>query len=298
MADAETIIDVNPVEMTDEQLESELSGNPVEKSPEVKEEPTQEDNSTETEVEQKEDKQTQEVKEEPVEDTPIEEPPKEEPFIVTKDEWEKLQKRLEEKEKFIQRQAAEVGKRRKSEEQIRSELLTLQTQLQERWNEPLEATQIQGAIREREKQLNEAELQTITEFNRNTVKTFVPEHESLIDDMVELVKEDGQPEDAIRAFRDNPYKEPPGTLINLAKRAELRRELRNKDAKIASLEAELVALRKEPKEVLKKIEKTLREPSQMTNNSGQASSTKQGFEPNQIPHMSDAELDRLLKESS
>ena len=293
MADAETIIDVNPVELTDEQLDAELSGNAVEKAEEVQSEATDENKSTETEeetkeaeVEQKEVEETQEVKEE-------------DKYVkITKEEWENTQKRIEEKEKFIQRQAAEVGKRRKSEEQIRSELLTLQTQLQERWNEPLEATQIQGAIREREKQLNEAELHTITEFNRNTVKTFVPEHESLIDDMIELVKEDGQPEEAIRAFRDNPYKEPPGTLINLAKRAEQRRELRNKDAKIASLEAELVALKKEPKEVLKKIEKTLREPSQMSNNSGQASSTKQGFEEKQIPFMSDAELDRLLKESS
>ncbi|MDD4479642.1 MAG: hypothetical protein PHD64_11405 [Mesotoga sp.] len=293
MADAETIIDVNPVELTDEQLDAELSGNAVEKAEEVQSEATDENKSTETEeetkeaeAEQKEVEETQEVKEE-------------DKYVkITKEEWENTQKRIEEKEKFIQRQAAEVGKRRKSEEQIRSELLTLQTQLQERWNEPLEATQIQGAIREREKQLNEAELHTITEFNRNTVKTFVPEHESLIDDMIELVKEDGQPEEAIRAFRDNPYKEPPGTLINLAKRAEQRRELRNKDAKIASLEAELVALKKEPKEVLKKIEKTLREPSQMSNNSGQASSTKQGFEETQIPHMTDAELDRLLKESS
>ena len=278
MADTETIVDVNPVEMTDEQLETEL--NPQ---------------TEEVVEEQKEVEETQAVEE--VKEEVKEEPPPEE-FKVSKEEWEKIQKRLEEKEKFIQRQADEVGKRRKSEEQLRQEVYALKTQLAGDGVNHVEAMEIQDAIREREAQLTEAELRTITEFNRNTVKTFIPEPESLLDDMVELLKEDGQDDGAIRMFRDNPYKESPGVLINLGKRAELRRESRNKDAKIASLEAELASLRGQPKEVLKKIEKALKEPSQMTNNSGQASSTKQTVDESQIPHMTDAELERLLKESS
>ena len=282
MADTETIIDVNPVEMTDEQLETEL--NP----------------QAEVVEEQKEVEETQEVveevKEEVKEEVREELPPEE--FKVSKEEWEKIQKRLEEKEKFIQRQADEVGKRRKSEEQLRQEVYALKTQLAGDGVNHVEAMEIQNAIREREAQLTEAELHTITEFNRNTVKTFIPEPESLLDDMVELLKEDGQDDGAIRMFRDNPYKESPGILINLGKRAELRKESRNKDAKIASLEAELASLRGQPKEVLKKIEKALKEPSQMTNNSGQASSTKQTVDDSQIPHMTDAELERLIKESS
>ena len=278
MADTETIVDVNPVEMTDEQLETEL--NPQ---------------TEEVVEEQKEVEETQAVEE--VKEEVKEEPPPEE-FKVSKEEWEKVQKRLEEKEKFIQRQANEVGKRRKSEEQLRQEVYALKTQLAGDGVNHVEAMEIQDAIREREAQLTEAELRTITEFNRNTVKTFIPEPESLLDDMVELLKEDGQDDGAIRMFRDNPYKESPGVLINLGKRAELRRESRNKDAKIASLEAELASLRGQPKEVLKKIEKALKEPSQMTNNSGQASSTKQTIDDSQIPHMTDAELERLLKESS
>ena len=278
MADAETIIDVNPVELTDEQLEAEL--NP----PEV--------------VEQKEEEVTPEVKEEEVVVEEVVEEPAPEEFKVTKEEWEKTQKRLEEKEKFIQRQADEVGRRRKSEEQLRQEIYTLKTQLAGDGVNHVEAMDIQNSIREREAQLTESELRTITEFNRNAVKTFIPEPESLLDEMVELLKEDGQMEDSIKAFRDNPYSESPGVIINLGKRAELRRESRNKDAKIASLEAELASLKGQPKEVLKKIEKALKEPAQMTNNSGQASSTKQDIDVNQIPHMTDAELERAIKESS
>lgn len=280
MADAETIVEVNPVELTDEQLEAELV--PTEEVKEPVEETAEEEVKEEIKEEVKE-----EVKEEPTEE-----------FKVTKEDYDKLLKRIDEKEKFIQKQADEVGKRRKSEEQLRNEVYTLKTQLAGDGLNHAEAMEIQNEIREREAQLNESEIRTITEFNRNTVKTFVQDPESLLDDMVEIVKEDGQPEEAIRAFRDNPYKEPPGTLINLAKRAELRRELRNKDAKIASLEAELSAMKGQPKEVLKKIEKALKEPSQMSNNSGQASSTKQTIDASQIPHMSDAELERMIKESS
>ena len=279
--DPEVLTDMSPTEMTDEQLDAQL--NP----PEVKEEPVEEP---------KEELETpkEEPKKEPVEP----ESPKEEPFSVSKEEWDKLQKRLDEKEKFINRQADEVGKRRKSEEQLRQEVFNLRTQLSGENVNHVEAMDIQNAIREREAQLDEAEIHTITEFNRNTVKSFVAEPESLMDEMIELAKEDGQTDESIRAFRDNIYREPPGTLINLAKRAEMRKEMRNKDAEIASLKAELESLKGKPKEVLKNIEKALREPTQMTNKSGQASSTKETIEPSQIPHMTDEELERAIRESS
>ena len=279
--DPEVLTDMSPTEMTDEQLDAQL--NP----PEVKEEPVEEP---------KEELETpkEEPKEEPVEPKP----PKEEPFSVSKEDWDKLQRRLDEKEKFINRQADEVGKRRKSEEQLRQEVFNLRTQLSGENVNHVEAMDIQNAIREREAQLDEAEIHTITEFNRNTVKSFVAEPESLMDEMIELAKEDGQTDESIRAFRDNIYREPPGTLINLAKRAEMRKEMRNKDAEIASLKAELESLKGKPKEVLKNIEKALREPTQMTNKSGQASSTKETIEPSQIPHMTDEELERAIRESS
>ena len=284
MADAETIVDVSPVELTDEQLEEQISG-------EVKEQDGKPKPTPEPVPEQ--------VSESTPEPTPEPAPePVEEYVKITKDEWEKTQRRIEEKEKFIQRQADEVGKRRKSEEQLRQEIFNLKNQLTDVNMNHAQAMEIQDAIRARETQLSEAELRTITEFNRNSIKTVVPDADSLIDDMVDLVREDGVGDNEIRAFRDNPYMEPPGIVINLAKRAILRRELQNRDSKIAALEAELASLKTAPKDVVKKIEKALKEPSQMTNNSGQASSTKQTIEENQIPHMTDAELERLLKESS
>jgi len=230
--------------------------------------------------------------------TPEPEPKSDEEVKITKTEYDKLIKRIDEKEKFIQRQAQEVGIRRKSEEQLRAELFELQKTLELKWGEPIEATKIQNEIRDRETQLQDAENRTRVESTRNVVKAYVPEPESLMDEMVALLKEDGNPEDSIRTFRDNPYSQPPGTLVNLAKRAELRKEGRNKDEKIASLEAEIQTLKAKPQETVKKIEKALKESPAMSNDSGQASATKKSVDETQVQAMSDKELEQYLKENT
>lgn len=279
-------------ELSDEELMTRLVPKEDVQEPEKKEEPTPSEekqdetppNNTEVTDESKI------VKEE----KPPE--PSAEEVKITKAEYDKLVKRIEEKEKFIQRQAQEVGTRRKSEEQLRGEIFQLQQALQNKWQEPLEATQIQNQIRDAETELKEAETRTIQEHNQTVVKNFVKEPESLLDDMVELLREDGNDADSIRRFRDNPYWENPGTLINLAKRAELRKEVRNKDSEIASLKAEIQTLRGKPQETVKKIEKALKEPSTMSNASGQANAVKHEVDATQIVGMSDKELEQALKE--
>lgn len=280
MPETEVII----TDMSDEELQIKID-TPVE---EIKEEIKEEKQEVKEEVKQ-------EVKEEIKEE--IKEPVVEE-VKITKEEYDKLVKRIDEKERFIQRQAQEVGIRRKSEEQLRGEVFELQKSLELKWGEPIEATKIQNEIRDRETQLQDAENRTRVENIRNVVKTYVPEPESLMDEMVILLKEDGNPEDSIRTFRDNPYSQPPGTLVNLAKRAELRKEGRNKDEKIASLEAEIQTLKGKPQETVKKIEKALKESPAMSNDSGQATATKKSVDETQVHAMSDKELEQYLKENT
>ena len=281
MSEQEVIV----TELTDEELMSRLVPKEEPATPEPTPEPVQEPVP----------EPTPEPKPEPIPE-PEPTPPIDEEVKITKTEYDKLVKRIEEKEKFIQRQAAEVGARRKSEEQLRSEIFQLQQVLQTKWNDPLEATDIQDQIRDRQSELREAETRTVQERNQNVVKTFVKEPENLIDDMVDLLREDGNDADSLRMFRDNPYREPPGTLINLAKRAELRRESRNKDAKIASLEAEIQTLKTKPQETIKKIEKALKEPTPMNNAAGQATANKKEIDATQIISMSDKEIEQALKE--
>lgn len=271
-------------DMSDEEIQIKIDA-PVE---EIKEEVKEVKEEVKQEVKEEIKEEIQEEKKEVVD----------EEAHITKKELEALNKRIDEKEKFIQRQAQEVGIRRKSEEQLRDELFELQKTLELKWGEPIEATKIQNEIRDRETQLQDAENRTRVESTRNVVKTYVPDPESLMDEMVELLKEDGNPEDSIRTFRDNPYSQPPGTLVNLAKRAGLRIEGRNKDEKIALLEAEVQTLKGKPQETVKKIEKALKESPAMSNDSGQASATKKSVDETQVQAMSDKELEQYLKENT
>lgn len=281
-------------ELTDEELMTRLVPKEDVQEPEKKEEPAP--------SEEKQDETPPNNTEVPDESKIVNEekppePPAEEEVKITKAEYDKLIKRIEDKEKFIQRQAQEVGARRKSEEQLQAEIFQLQQALQAKWQtEPLEAHNIQNQIRERETELKEAETRTIQERNQTVVKNFVREPETLFDDMVELLKEDGNDADSIRRFRDNPYWENPGTLINLAKRAELTRTIKGKDTEIASLKAEIQTLKGKPQETVKKIEKALKEPSAMNNASGQANAVKHEVDATQIVGMSDKELEQALKE--
>jgi chromosome segregation ATPase len=291
MSESEVIV----TEMTDEQLDAAISAPeaPAEEAPSAPpEEPQAESPPNTTDVPEP----SNEVKEEVAPPEPP--PPADEIVNITKSEWEKVQKRIEEKEKFIQRQAQEVGQRRKSEEQLRAEIYALEQRLVEKQYEPLEARAIQKELDAREAQLGQAELSQKLEANRRAVTTYVPEPDAYLTDMAEILREDGQPEDGIRDFMQNPYENHPGLIINLAKRAEARRELRNKDAEIASLKAEVAALKGKPAEVAKKIERALKQPTTMTNDSGQATSVKAPIDASQIPHMTDAEIDQLIKENS
>lgn len=280
MSEQEVIVS----EMTDEEIVQKLEPQP-EPTPEPEPEPPKEPEPPAPEPEPEPPKEP--------------EPPVDEEVKITKTEYDKLIKRIEDKEKFIQRQAQEVGARRKTEGQLQTEIFQLQQALQDKWQTaPLEATELQNQIRERETELREAETRTVQEHNQTVVKNFIKEPETLLDDMVEILKEDGNDADSVRMFRDNPYRENPGTLINLAKRAELSRIVKSKDTEIASLKAEIQTLKGKPQEVVKKIEKTLKEPTAMSNASGQANATKHEVDATQIIGMSDKELEQALKERS
>ena len=268
----------DPTEFTDEELSQAIATPPEEELPAPTEPPIEE------------------PKEEPVPE--VTEPPAEETVTLTKAEHEKMKRQIEEKEKFIQRQSKEVGQRRKSEEQLRAEIFSLEQRLADAQYDPVATRQIHKELDSRERQLDEISVNSQIEANKAAVTTFVAEPETYLDDIVELLREDGQPDEEIREFRNNPFSVHPGIVINLAKRAEAVRNMRNKDAEIASLKAEVAALKAEPKKVVKKIEETLKQPQTMTNASGQGTSVKSEIDVSQIPYLSDAELKKAIEESS
>jgi chromosome segregation ATPase len=281
MPEPEVIVE----QMTDEVLEAELNKEEV---PEEKKEEPQPEPVPVPEPEPK-------VEETP---KPAENPPEEEVVTLSKTEHEKLLKRIEEKEKFIQKQAQEVGQRRKSEEQLRTEIGQLQQRLSEVWTtDGVEATNIQEQIGIRKQQLSEAEQSERMEVIRNYVTERNIQPETYLDEMIDIIKEDGQPPEAIQAFRDNPYRTEAGILINLTKRAELKQALRQRDSEIASLKSEIQSLKTKPQEVVKHIERAMKQPAPMTNDSGQAQAVKREVDVTQIYAMSDADLEKALQDS-
>jgi hypothetical protein len=272
--------------MTDEQIVAQLEAG------DVKEEtPT----TTTTEETPQEEKTEQKEKTEQEEKTEV----KEEVVTLSKTEYEKLQKRIDDKEKFIQKQAQEVGARRKSEEQLRNEIFALQQQLD---NLPIVATrtesmELEDQIRDRKAQLKEAEILQRHEATKNIITQRGVTIDPVIDEIVNIVREDGDDETTAQAIRINPYSLPPAVLVNLYKRAELRQTLKSKESEIATLKAEVATLKGKPQEVVKKIEKALKEQTTMTNNSGQATATKRDISETQVHALSDKELEQALKES-
>jgi len=198
---------------------------------------------------------------------------------------EKAAKQIKDKEEFIQRQAAELGELRKQAEALRLQLEGVnKDDLNDRYYEdPAAAVNEVLAIRAKEAELQDLEYRAAVKQNESNTKQFVPDFDEVIDDMVEVLKEQKIDDTAIRDFRSNPYKLPPAVLVNLATSAKLSKE--NK-----ALKAEIETLRKKPEEALKKVESAARQA--ITGGTGKAGQGK--IDAKQTHQMSAAELDDLL----
>ena len=273
---------VETASVPDEQLDAILSGTQEqEEKPPVEKEP-----------EKKEAAPAQEPEKKP------EEPPKE-TVTLSKEEHEKLLKQVKDKEAFIQRQAAEVGERRKREQQLLSEMENLKGIIRDKSIEdPLAAHQAAALLQSHNNELQQIHMRDGIERNKAATLQVVPTFDTLVDDMAEIAKSDGINDELVQAFRSNPYAEDPGTLINLAKRAEAARAIKERDTEIAALKTRIAELEKKPGQVVKNIEKALKEGPTITSGSGQATSVKTPIEPTQLALMTDEELDKFIKEGS
>lgn len=187
---------------------------------------------------------------------------------VSKSELEKLRKQVSEKEKFLQRQANDVGKARKEaeaalaalkkqlpvdDESEKSRLTALAVSDGHAFAEELERIRsLKAEIARNENIVREAQR---VEANREVIKSLVPELEATIDDVAALVLEDGAPPETVKALRDNPYLLDPTLAYNLHKRASLTKQVAQLSEQLAQLQKENAELKTRPDEVLRKIEK-------------------------------------------
>ncbi len=218
----------------------------------------------------------------------------EEKVTISKEEWEKSQKRLKDQELYIQRRGNEIGELRKALDEL---IKTKQEGLQEKWvADPQQAMDDTMAIRnaQRDQQmLNELER---IENTKMSIRKLVPDFDSLVDDMAEIVKLDGFHPNAIAQFRANPYVENLGVLFNVVQRAKALRQVKEYEIKVSTLQQEINKLKGKPQEIVEKIEKALHTKPSVTASSGKGASEKAPITNIPMQNLSSEQLDELLKQ--
>lgn len=266
-------------------MEEEINETPeTPETPEVNEAPEVhllDDAALDAQLAEEEGTPAEEVNEDP------EPPPEPEPEPVVP-EVEKLAKQVADKEAFIQQRNAEIGEYRKQIDTLQQQLARVnQEEIDDLYAmNPSEAVNQVLAIRENKAQIERLQMLADIKQNEVTVKTFVPDFEELMDDMVETLKELKYDPDIIQNFRSNPYADQPAIVVNLAARAKLAKENR-------ALKAEIEQLKKAPGEVLKKVEQAARQS--LTAATGKAGGSA-AITSKQVHQMTAAELDAALNE--
>lgn len=226
--------------------------------------------------------------------------------VTPEDEKDVLQKKLDKQvqhnknlEQFINRQANEIGNLRKElQGSIQGRLERLESGELSRREEILEQSTLgkeQSALEELD--VREAELST-TATNFQVVKAYLGETELPVSEIAEVFRLDGIPEEGIREFAANPYMVPGSTLVQAAKRAELLRDAKKIYAIATKLLEEnkqlKVRTKKQPGEVLKKIDSALKTSPGLNGSTGGGSSQSK-LSGKDINSMSDSELDAFLE---
>jgi hypothetical protein len=194
---------------------------------------------------------------------------------------ELLQKNLEGLKKVVDRQGNELGKARKA--------LIEKPKAEEFIDDPVAATE---KLMEHKKQTEEQANEQVQEYLRHakaTVQKHVPEFDSSINDIAEIMKNDGADEETLESFKKNPLVFTPAVLVNLAHRAKLVKE-------ITKLKEEVASLKKTPSDIVSKINKATNASPVVTAKAG-GSPKKATTNAKDIYKMSDEQLNALLEQS-
>lgn len=154
-------------------------------------------------------------------------------------ELEKAQKATHYKQKIIGRQSQEVYEARLLQQKVENlqiELNKIKENEIDYYDDPEQ--HVQNKIKEKEitEELNKTNIINNIISNKNLVLNKIPEFEDLVNEISEIAKEDGIPENHILAFKNNPYADSPEILITYAKRAQDRIKTKQIELKLKELE--------------------------------------------------------------
>ena len=229
-------------------------------------------------------------------------------------EEEKLTKQKADKEAFLLRQKTEIEN---LETQIKAnatnigEMRKAALQLRQEASEEVDtltAFDKANAARDMEQRALAVEAQIRVDANRQMVAMLVPEFESFMPEVEEIIgehlstlgKNDAEKAAFIAAFKQSPYETSSATLTVLATAAKARREIAQLKGELAKVKTENATLAKKPDEILRQAARAAESPSVL---SGKATSsvTDAGnigdLSSEAIMELSDERLEALLKES-
>ncbi|MCC7212520.1 MAG: hypothetical protein IT451_11865 [Candidatus Brocadia sp.] len=172
-------------------------------------------------------------------------------------EVEKLRKRTENQQKFFDRIGTELGLLRKQlPEDEKRELEKVRDAFAE---DPIKGMsaykEYEGKIKEREDFINKVQVEEKAEQVKENLSNLVKDFETKIDEIAELLKEDGASADTIRQYKENPYVYGEEINLNLYKRTISRSEVKKLNSEVEKLRQENEELKKKSGEIFDNIEK-------------------------------------------
>lgn len=233
------------------------------------------------------------------------EPPKEEPKVeqaVSQQDLDAIRKQLEGQELLIKRRTSEIGELKK---QLKAFIQNTTQNLDEKFYEsPTQALAQARQVEMAQQKLQEAEAEEQSLTNAHQAQVLLAHHVGADGLDVEAIGQsllsDGMPQEFVSNFVRNPYQAAlPETLIQLAKRANAEKKVRQMEEalqQIVPYTQKLLEERKQlPQHVLKNVQSALRQAPQVTASAGGTGQTGANRSVD-FAQMSDTELMEFLKD--
>lgn len=231
---------LDPRQLSNEDLSKMLMEEPTKEAPVVEEKPVEE---VKPKLEKEEAK-----------------PLSREDLDALRTEMAELKKATEAKQRLIDKQANEIGALRKitpeddkaaikaaEDEYERRHLVEGKAAADDYWE------RFKGERAEKQRQLTEAQSNELIERRKTVVTQYLPEFETTLDTIAEVMKADGANQETIEAFKQTPYQLDPVALFNLSKRAEITKELLTVKQELEAAKTEIETLKKKPQDLIDRI---------------------------------------------
>lgn len=175
------------------------------------------------------------------------------------DEVETLKKKTANQDKFFDRMGTEVGLlRKKTPEEDLEKIQEIRDAYAE---DPVEGHRLMEEYKANQKESeslqNEYAANRSAESNREALSERLPDMEKaeVVNELAEMMAEDGAPAQAVEVFKKNPFLMDQATLYNLYQRRSLSNENTDLKTQLEAKEKEIAELKGKPEKMLKQLEK-------------------------------------------